>query len=371
MINVIRSLFVAFFLVPLLFFVSSVQANHIPAPTGYINDYAEVLTSEQKTTLENSLKEYEQKSTNEITVAIVKGLSGGEIDDFTVRAFEEWKIGKKGQDNGLLLLAAIEDRKMRIEIGYGLEPYLTDSQAGEIIRNVIAPEFKKGNYNQGIIDGVEKIKFNIDTATSGGDPSSFSGGLKDSSGIYQQFIKPYAFIASIITAILLFLSLFVRNKLPFNIKTSFLGKILLNKNLTWYGFLVILLFILVAAPVQALGIIAPIIAEFAGLVLLAGIVYFASFLGRTSHFWLGGVLGGILGGGLGLIFGTIIDATIWAVILGILGLILDFILSANYRVRKQTGKPTDFWHSWGGLSSGGFGGFGGGSSGGGGASGDW
>lgn len=150
--------FLSFVCIAFFIFSSKTYANHIPPPSGYVNDFANVLTSEQKTILENSLSEYQKKTTNEIVVAIVKNLDGGDIDDFTVRVFEEWKIGKKGKDNGILLLVAIEERKLRIEVGYGLEPNLTDGQAGEIIRNVITPEFKKGDYYKGISGGLLAIE---------------------------------------------------------------------------------------------------------------------------------------------------------------------------------------------------------------------
>ena len=120
-------------------------------------------------------------------------------------------------------------------------------------------------------------------------------------------------------------------------------------------------------------VVGPVVIQFVVIALLVGLVYFASFLGRTSHFWLGGVLGGIIGVILGFVLGAIIDAVVWFIILGVIGLILDFILSANYRATKQEGKPTGFTRTFGGLYSGkgGLGGFGGGSSGGGGASGKW
>lgn len=136
----------------------SVNAFAFPAPAGFVNDFAGVLTPEQKQTLEASLTDYEKTSGNEIAVALIKSLAGDTVENIAVRVFEEWKIGKKGKDNGILFLAAIEDRKMRIEVGYGLEPLLTDAEAGDIIRNAVAPEFKTANYAAGITRGIEAIK---------------------------------------------------------------------------------------------------------------------------------------------------------------------------------------------------------------------
>lgn len=129
-------------------------ATGIPAPTGYVNDFAGVLSPAEKQTLEETLVSYEQASGNEIAVALITSLEGDTIEEKAVRLFEEWKIGKKGKDNGILFLAGINDRKMRIEVGYGAEPFLTDGEAGEIIRNSIAPEFKKNNYAGGITAGI-------------------------------------------------------------------------------------------------------------------------------------------------------------------------------------------------------------------------
>lgn len=151
-----RAAFLSFIFI--FIFISPVAANHIPAPSGHVNDFAGVLTTEQKTTLENDLAAYEQQTNNEVAVAFIKSLEGGDIDDFTVRVFEEWKIGKDDKDNGILFLAAIEDHKMRIEVGYGLEPYLTDSEAGSIIRDTIAPQFKQEKYFEGISQGIAKIE---------------------------------------------------------------------------------------------------------------------------------------------------------------------------------------------------------------------
>lgn len=154
----------AVFILLLLHSFTPIFASHLPALSGYVNDFAEVLTSEQKATLEQDLITYEQQTGNEIAIALVKNLDGQDIDDFTVRVFEEWKIGKADNDNGILFLAAIEDRKMRIEVGYGLEPYLTDSEAGSIIRDIIAPEFREGNYFTGILKAIESIKKQMGTS---------------------------------------------------------------------------------------------------------------------------------------------------------------------------------------------------------------
>ena len=134
----------------------------IPEATGFVNDFANVLTAEQKTSLETSLSEYEKKTKNEISVVFMKSLDGDVVENVAVKLFEQRKIGKKGKDNGVLFLASINDRKMRIEVGYGLEPKLTDGRAGEIIRNVITPEFKNGRYFEGVKNGILAIEAVLD-----------------------------------------------------------------------------------------------------------------------------------------------------------------------------------------------------------------
>jgi len=126
-------------------------------PTGFVNDYTGTLTAEQKSSLENKLAQFEKESSNEISIAIIDSLKDDTIEDFAVKLFEAWKIGKKDKDNGILILVAISDRQMRIEVGYGLEGALVDSQAYWIIQNVMRPAFRENNYYQGLDGAVDKI----------------------------------------------------------------------------------------------------------------------------------------------------------------------------------------------------------------------
>lgn len=200
----------ALILLPAFLFLTSITyASHIPTPSGYINDFAGVLTFDQKLSLENSLRAYDQKTTNEIAVAIVKSLDGGDITDFTVRTFEEWKIGKKGEDNGVLFLVAVDDRKMRIEVGYGLEPYLTDAQAGDIIRNVVAPDFQKGNYYQGISKGISAIENSLGNTP----PSKYARIINSAKNIGANLLKlPIHAIGTLVFFVIYILSYMARTK---------------------------------------------------------------------------------------------------------------------------------------------------------------
>src|SRR3990170_5163094 len=122
-----------------------------PAPIGYVNDFAGVLSQEMENSLEDRLSSFTASTSNEIAVVTLSSLEGETVEGAAVKLFEEWGIGDKDKDNGVLLLVAINDRQMRIEVGYGLEPVLTDSRSGNIIRDQITPLFKAGNYEGGII----------------------------------------------------------------------------------------------------------------------------------------------------------------------------------------------------------------------------
>jgi uncharacterized protein len=135
---------------------ASAEPNY-PSYTGYVNDYAGVLDSSWKSRIEELISNVESTTTCEIAVAVVKSLEGVTIEEYAVKLFEKWGVGKKKEDNGVLLLVAIDDHKLRIEVGYGLEGTITDLEAGNIINDVIVPKFKQNDYNTGIYDGVVAI----------------------------------------------------------------------------------------------------------------------------------------------------------------------------------------------------------------------
>ena len=127
------------------------------APQGYVSDWAGVFSAEQKSDLESRIAALKQTNGAELAVVALKSMKGGEIEDFASKLFAQWGIGEKGKDNGALLLVAIEDRKMRIEPGYGLEGALNDAKCGRILDEYVVPRFKEGNYAQGLIDGADVL----------------------------------------------------------------------------------------------------------------------------------------------------------------------------------------------------------------------
>jgi uncharacterized protein len=127
------------------------------APKGFVNDYVGVMSVEQRTALENKLTDFEKKTGHEISIVVIKTLNGDTIENFATELFKDWGIGKKGKDNGVLILIAIDDRRMRIEVGYGLEGSLTDAQSSWIINDVMKPAFRNNEYYGGVDKSVDKI----------------------------------------------------------------------------------------------------------------------------------------------------------------------------------------------------------------------
>ncbi|MEN8255498.1 MAG: TPM domain-containing protein [Verrucomicrobiota bacterium] len=143
-------------------------------PRGFVNDFANVISSAEEQQLTSTITELRQKTGAEIAVVTLESLEGGEIDDFTSRLFEKWGVGQKGKDNGLMFLCAMKERKMRIEVGYGLEGAIPDAKAGRIRRNVITVHFKAGNPGKGIVAGVAVLSKEI--ARGNGVGSADRGG---------------------------------------------------------------------------------------------------------------------------------------------------------------------------------------------------
>jgi len=126
-----------------------------PPHYGLVNDTANMLGD--TTQLENKLRDYQARTGNVIVVVSVPTLGSSDIKEYANGLFHEWGIGDRGKDNGVLILWAVQERKVRIEVGYGLEPLLTDGRSGQILRELILPEFKAGRYMDGLNAGVSAI----------------------------------------------------------------------------------------------------------------------------------------------------------------------------------------------------------------------
>lgn len=132
------------------------QVNY-PNPVGHVNDFANIIDANTEQGLEVNLRDYREKTSIEIAVATVSSLNGVTVDEYALNLFQKWGVGDKDKDNGILLLVAPNEREMRIEVGYGMEPDLTDIQAGRIIENDMIPYFRDGKMAEGIVAGIAVI----------------------------------------------------------------------------------------------------------------------------------------------------------------------------------------------------------------------
>lgn len=139
----------------------SVFAQEIPPkpnPPVLVNDLAKVLTEDQKNTLENYLVQYDDTTSNQIVVLTVPTLNGYEPEEYALKVLRDWGVGNKETNNGIVVLVAVNDRRMRIEVGYGLEGAIPDMVASAIIRNDMQPAFREGNYFRGIFNAVKSLQ---------------------------------------------------------------------------------------------------------------------------------------------------------------------------------------------------------------------
>ena len=133
------------------------EALDVPPLTGHVVDLARVLPHAVLEQLSVDLQAHEAKTSNQVAVLIIPSLEGEPLFDVSHRVATTWKLGRKGTDNGALLLVAIKDRKIRLEVGYGLEGVLTDARSAQIIRNEIVPRFRAGDVPAGITAGIQAI----------------------------------------------------------------------------------------------------------------------------------------------------------------------------------------------------------------------
>lgn len=155
---------------------AGVAAQPVPALTGRVVDRAEILSPHVEAALTEQLATHEDSTGNQVAVLTIPSLDGAVLEPYATRVFREWGLGQADRDNGVLLLVARDDRELRIEVGYGLEGNLTDATAGSIIRNVIVPQFRDGDFDAGVLAGVEAILGSIEGTYDA--PSSSGGGFR-------------------------------------------------------------------------------------------------------------------------------------------------------------------------------------------------
>jgi uncharacterized protein len=167
----------------LLPLTASAADIHFPPLTARVVDDAHILSSQTLATLDQKLAEYENGTTNQVVVVTLSSLQGDSIEDYGYKLGRSWGIGHKGKDNGVLLIVAPNEHKVRIEVGYGLEGTLTDAAASEIIQGIILPDFRKGDMERGVADGVDAV-----LAVLGGKSVTIAQAQQAGGGIVLPFI---------------------------------------------------------------------------------------------------------------------------------------------------------------------------------------
>ncbi|HEY8896659.1 MAG TPA: TPM domain-containing protein [Niastella sp.] len=183
-----------------LLFVSFLTvAQNIPArpnPPKLVNDLANVLSPQEEQQLEQELVAYDDSTSNQVAIVLVNTLNDYPIEEYATKLFREWGVGNKKNSNGVVILAAIEDRKIRIEVGYGLEGAIPDIIANHIIDNDIKPNFRSGDY----YEGLSKAAHSIIKAAAGEYKAPANYGKKKGGGS----ALPFGLLAFIIIMIVIF-----------------------------------------------------------------------------------------------------------------------------------------------------------------------
>src|SRR5450631_4306597 len=134
------------------------HARDVPALSAHVNDTAGMLSADERARLEQKLADYEHKTSRQFALLTIDSLDGDDLEGFSIRVAEAWKLGQKGQDNGLVLLLVKNDHKLRIEVGYGLEGNVTDAFSSRVTRNLLAPAMRAGTVASGIDQAFDALQ---------------------------------------------------------------------------------------------------------------------------------------------------------------------------------------------------------------------
>src|SRR5699024_8503500 len=129
----------------------------VPAFTGWVTDTTATLSEADKSTLSQKLAALDREKGAQIAVLMIPSTGNESIESYALRAFSQWQLGRKGIDDGILLIVVKDDRRLRIEVGYGLEGAVPDVLAGRIIREQITPRFRNNQFSQGVMAGVDSL----------------------------------------------------------------------------------------------------------------------------------------------------------------------------------------------------------------------
>lgn len=158
----------------LLAFTSRGYALEVPRLKGYVNDYAQMLSIEEAAQISSDLDLYEKATSNQIFILTIPSLEGQVLEEFSIKVAESWKAGQKLKDNGIIILLVKNDRKIRIEVGRGLEGAVTDLVSGRIIREEMSPRLKEGKNALALQAAIDKIKLAVKDEYKGDGTSAAS-----------------------------------------------------------------------------------------------------------------------------------------------------------------------------------------------------
>jgi len=182
------------FLFGFLFLAVLCHAVDVPPLRGQVNDYASLLSPATVQSLGGELAAFEQSDSTQIVVLTIPSLEGQNLEQYSIGVVERWQIGQKGKDNGVLLLVVKNDRKVRIEVGRGLEDKLTDLVSGRIIRNEISPAFRRGDFDAGVTGAVHAIMATVRGEYTA-EPRDLRQGRKGANPIFTLLI--FVLVASV------------------------------------------------------------------------------------------------------------------------------------------------------------------------------
>ncbi|MCW7470849.1 TPM domain-containing protein [Leptospira kanakyensis] len=169
---IFSSLRPGFFFLLLLGMVSlEVFAKEIPILERRVTWEEGTISQTDADNWERALEEHEGKTSNQVAILVIRSLEGEILEEYSLKVAEEWKLGQKNKDNGVLILLSMDDRKVRIEVGYGLEGILTDAYCNRVIQKTMIPHFKSGEYETGISTGLGEILSTLDTGVTPEEPS--------------------------------------------------------------------------------------------------------------------------------------------------------------------------------------------------------
>ena len=151
-------------LVAILAAPTATAQREVPYLSGRVVDEADIVPDDAEARIEQRLAAWEAETGNQVAVLTVDSLEGDAIEDFSMRVAETWKIGRGGVDDGVIFVVASDDRRMRIEVGYGLEAELTDLESGRILDEIVGPRFRQGDFGGGVEAGVEAILAGVEGA---------------------------------------------------------------------------------------------------------------------------------------------------------------------------------------------------------------